>query len=274
MSQVSHPPRRPQAQPPAHVARLMSPVACRPSIPPRRPRAQPLHRMSHVACRRRLSHVARRSAHFSRICQTTSHRSTLLLKTKMYRTAFYPFCIDFSFLSTESVAQVNADLQLRLDKTLTVCAFALNQRHWVGVWFCQMEVWTSASGMASQTRLHRRGLINWCSLAVWPKPLFLRPSSTWHSMVNWHSMIKFPNGLSPCPHRFQYHHHPSAPTPKWYLWHPHKSGAQLGNDYPSGCGLFAMGHYYRYLQPPLLLRVRNGRIPIPTTFLLGIIIEK
>ena len=79
----------------------------------------------------------------------------------MYRQLFYPFCIDFSFLSTESVAQVNADLQLRLDKTLDSMRIRIKSAALSGVWFCQMEVCGLLLPVwLLKTRLHRRGLIN------------------------------------------------------------------------------------------------------------------
>ena len=80
MSQVSHPPRRPQAQPPcacrpSHVARRMSPVHpiakaagpahARPMSPvPCRP-SHVAHRMSPVACRKRTVRVIEGDIHLS-----------------------------------------------------------------------------------------------------------------------------------------------------------------------------------------------------------------
>lgn len=69
----------------------------------------------------------------------------------MYRHLFTYFVLILLFLNTESVAQVNPDLQLRLDKTLDsmrirIKSVALSG----GMVLPDGSVWTSASGMASQ----------------------------------------------------------------------------------------------------------------------------
>ncbi|MFN8320020.1 MAG: serine hydrolase [Saprospiraceae bacterium] len=69
----------------------------------------------------------------------------------MYRQLFTHFVLIFLFLSTESVAQVNADLQLRLDKTLDSMRIRIKSAALSGgMVLPDGSVWTSASGMASQ----------------------------------------------------------------------------------------------------------------------------
>ena len=69
----------------------------------------------------------------------------------MYRQLFTYFVLIFLFLSTASVAQVNADLQLRLDKTLDSMRIRIKSAALSGgMVLPDGSVWTSASGMASQ----------------------------------------------------------------------------------------------------------------------------
>jgi len=70
---------------------------------------------------------------------------------KMYRHLFTYFVLILLFLNTESVAQVNPDLQLRLDKTLDSMRIRIKSAALSGgMVLPDGNVWTSASGMASQ----------------------------------------------------------------------------------------------------------------------------
>lgn len=69
----------------------------------------------------------------------------------MYRHLFTYFVLILLFLNTESVAQVNPDLQLRLDKTLDSMRIRIKSAALSGgMVLPDGNVWTSASGMASQ----------------------------------------------------------------------------------------------------------------------------